>query len=446
MCAEMMQGLMREFAGELQTIRSPIEGVSGDVFALDERVKVLERIPLWAGIGGWVDYRIGSVCGDVDFDHEFDALTMKLGAEGYVRNNVYGRIMLKTSDGREPLAAIGHEVLEGPPVYGIDGPPPSNTLGYLSGDIYLDEAWLSFPGKWPFKANWTVGRQFQKYGMGLVVDNQRLSQQGVRCEVQPFKNVSLDTFFGGANWDFQPNGTLDENNDGYGSAYLQYKRPKWSIGVPYLINGVSYDYADGTSYDEKAWGVDLWWNYAGDKSIRIEHAQQQGHVNRHIFRGSFQNSNPEATKATIDILKGGAVSLAGVYTSVDAEYDIIYSTIHPYYEILCNRKPRAFHYDRWLSQPLAMTNLQVFGAEGTWHAQNDRWPLDFFYYSVDNLSDWWVDSPLDGLFYDTLYGLRLRHEVSPGVQCSLTWAHQTAADSATDEDSNLVQFRTYAGF
>jgi len=448
MCAEMVQGLMSEFAGELARVRPPIEGLSGDVIALDERVLALERIPLWAGIGGWVDYRIGSVCGDIDLDHEFDALTVKLGAEGYVRDNVYGRIMLKTSDGREPLAAIGSEVLEGPPVYGIDGPPPHNSLGYLSGDIYLDEAWLSFPGKWPFKADWTVGRQFQRYGMGLVVDNQRLSQQGVRCQVDPLlvKNVNLDAFFGGANWDFQPNGTLGENNDAYGSVYLQYKRPKWSVGVPYLINGVSYDYADGRSYDEEAWGVDVWWNYSGDKNIRVEYANQSGHANRHIYRGSFQNTNPEATMATVDILKGGVVSLTGVYTSVESEYDIIYSSIHPYFEILCERKPRAFHYERWLYQPLTMTNLRVYGAEGTWHAKNDRWPLDFFYYSVDSLSDWWVDSPLDGLFYDTLYGLRLRHEVKPGLQCSLTWAHQEPANSALDEDTDLVQFRTKVSF
>ena len=48
-CAEIIQGLMREFAGELAALKAPMEGVSGDILALDERVKVLERIPLWAG-------------------------------------------------------------------------------------------------------------------------------------------------------------------------------------------------------------------------------------------------------------------------------------------------------------------------------------------------------------------------------------------------------------
>ncbi len=449
MCAELIRGLMDEFAEEIALIRTPLDQLADDVFDLSERVERFERGSMWAGIGGDADYRIGTVCGPIDLDHEFDALTIRLGIEGYIDGDTYGRIMLKTSDGREPLGAIGVEVGEGPPVRGIDGTPDPE-LGYLSGDIYLDEAWVSFPATWPFKANWTAGRQFQAYGMGLVVDNQRLAQQGVRGQVDKFffNNVALDFFLGGANWDYKPNGVLNRNNDGYASAFLEYRQPRWSVGVPYLINGVSYDYdeADGRSYDEEAWGVDAWWNYAGNRSIYFEYAQQLSHSNRHIFRGGFDNSNPEALMAIVEILKGGELSLSGVYTNVEAEYDVIYSILHPYYESLCERKPNAFPYDRWINNPMAITNLRMYGGKGTWHIDEDRWPLDFFYYQVEALSDWWVDSPRDGVFYDTLYGVTLRREVAKGVECSLTYAHQEPVNGATDEASNLLQLRTRTAF
>ena len=110
--------------------------------------------------------------------------------------------------------------------------------------------------------------------------------------------------------------------------------------------------------------------------------------------------------------------------------------------MLCRGDGRTFPYERWLRRPLTITNLEVIGGYGTWYAADGKWPLDVFYYNVSRNSDWWQASPLDGLFYDELYGARLRHEVKDGLECSLTWAHQQPVDAGTDSSSNLLQFRT----
>ena len=107
---------------------------------------------------------------------------------------------------------------------------------------------------------------------------------------------------------------------------------------------------------------------------------------------------------------------------------------------------RIFPYERWLYRPLAIPNIQMIGAQGTYYHADGKWPLDFFYYGLSSTSDWWEASPYDGLYYDQLYGVRLRHEVATGIECSLTWAHQEPVDSTTDNPSDLFQFRTTLAF
>lgn len=445
---EVIEGLVREFADEIKAIRGQVDDLSDQVADLDQRLRPIEE-RRWPQVVGSVDYRIGTVCGPVDLDHEFDALTMVVGIEGYLDKNedTYGRITLKMADGREPLAALGVEVGEGPPPYAPPGDHPDPHLGYLGNDIYLDEAWVNFSTDWLLPARWTVGRQFQQYGLGLVVNNERLSQQGIHCEIDRFfvDNLRFEGFFGGANTGFLSE-PWSENNDGYGSVFLQYVQPRWSIGVPYLINGYSTDLPTGEEYDERAWGIDFWWNYWGDNDIYLEYANQQGHSNRHLYtRGG--NTNPEALMIIADLITTKNLKLTGVLSDVEAEYDIIYSSLHPYYELLCRPyNGRVFPYERWLNQPLTMTNLEVVGGYGTWNFSNDDYPLDFFYYHVSANSDWWEDSPLDGIYYDQLYGLRLRHEIDDGVECSLTWARQEPVDTTTDDTTNLLQFRTVVSF
>lgn len=445
---EIVEGLVREFANELDQLRDDVDDLGERVGDLDDRVREFETRPRFPQPVGFVDYRIGSACGDeVDFDNEFDAITVKLGLEGYLDDgDTYGRISLQMADNRQPMAALGIELGEGSRPYAPPYDSPDNELGYEPNDIYVDEAWVAFDSSWPFDARWTVGRQFQAYGLGLVVNNERLSQQGVHCELDRLfvDDLRLEAFFGGANYDFGSH-PWSSNNDGYGSAYLEYVQPNWSLGFPYLINGYSVDTQFGEHFDEEAYGVDLWWNWSGDRDLYVEYAYQTGHANKKIYRRD-SNSNPEALMVILELWDDDDLLLTGVLSDVEAEYDIVYSSLHPYHELLCEGEARIFPYERWLRRPLTMTNLEVLGGYGTLRAISRKLPIDFFYYSVSSNSQWWDDSVLDGIFYDKLYGARVRHQITDDVECSLTWAHQEPVNGETDPESNLLQFRTMINF
>ena len=149
----------------------------------------------------------------------------------------------------------------------------------------------------------------------------------------------------------------------------------------------------------------------------------------------------------VELVSSPDFDLTALLSDVEAEYDVIHSSLHPYYELLCDpTETRVFPYERWLRRPLAMPNLEVVGAYGTWYAADGEWPIDLFYYSVSANSDWWEASPIDGLYYDRLYGARVRNEVKHGLECSFTWAHQQPVNASTDNASNLFQFRTTIAF
>ncbi|MFO8081227.1 MAG: S-layer homology domain-containing protein [Armatimonadota bacterium] len=445
---EVVDGLTREFEDELAAIRDDVGELRDRVGDLDDRLRDVERTRRFPVPFGFIDYRIGTACGEIDdFDREFDALTIRFGLEGYVTDDMLGRIALKMADGRHPLAALTVEMGE------VDSPPPFTggnphpDLGYLGNNIYLDEAWIRWDGSWPFDATWTVGRQFQAYGLGMVVNNERLSQQGVHALIDPFftDELSLQGFIGGANYQHS-GGEYSFDSNRYESMYLQYKRPRWSVGVPWLIRGYGMTQRDGRRWHERAWGIDGWWNYYKDLDLWFEYAHLEGHANRHVFtRGG--NTNPEALMVILELIDSPDIDLTALLSDVQAEYDITYSSLYPYYEILCGPTgKRIFPYERWLRRPLAMPNLEVIGAQGTWYAGDGKWPVDAFYYSVSSNSDWWEASPVDGLFYDRLYGARVRHEIKDGVETSLTWAHQEPRNSETDASSNLFQFQTTVNF
>jgi hypothetical protein len=159
------------------------------------------------------------------------------------------------------------------------------------------------------------------------------------------------------------------------------------------------------------------------------------------------NTNPEAIMAVVELLATPDFDVTAILSDVEAEYDIVYSSLHPYYELLCSGGDRrTFPYERWLRRPLAIPNLEMIGAYGTWYCGDGEWPVDAFYYSLSQNSTWWQASPIDGLFYDQLYGARLRHEIDDGLECSLTWAHQEPVDATTDDSSELLQFRTQIAF
>jgi len=312
--------LLDEFRNELTAIRGDLTKVQGGITDLDGRVTALENRKVLNPIG-ILKYRMG-LAGDRFFSRrppqypggaqprpgesdlfasEFGTLTAVIGVEGDITNEVRGRMTWKMHESPNALGLIE-----------VRGNPEQS---------WLDEAWISFDTDWLHPTHWTVGRQFQSYGLGLLVNNERLSQQGVRYETD-FGDLNVDWFAGMATYDgvfatgeaFSPGshlGALGQYaqdyfpprimdplvpglgsggtgnftygpapaaystssfplgsdpggyNDGYASIRLNYHiSDDWSIGGTYLITGLG---------EESGWSADvkgsLW-----DRAVSAEYA------------------------------------------------------------------------------------------------------------------------------------------------------------------------------
>lgn len=80
--------------------------------------------------------------------------------------------------------------------------------------------------------------------------------------------------------------------------------------------------------------ADVWVNLGGDRNLYAEYATVWHHVNRERYP---LNQPPRAWAVSVDLLKTPDFALTGYHSHVDAEYDIIYSSIHPYFELIEGR-------------------------------------------------------------------------------------------------------------
>ncbi len=413
------EALQQEFKEELAGLREQTDATSSLVEDLTERVGRLEEPK--TRIGGWIEYRIGYV-GSKLFESESlaDDLTAKITVSRDIDEDTDAKIALKFADGVLPLTVLGVEVGERP-LY--RNPPGAFTEGYGQDHFWLDEAWLTrHIGTDDF---WRAGRQFQDYGLGLVVNNERRAQQGIRRRFNGLwgTDFDFDVFAGGASYDwmpipvsFRPGGPVGSSGiDGYVSARLSYDRPRYTIGVNWLPTGVGR---------EDAASADLAWRYSGDKYILFEEARQDFHANRYLY---YRKHRPSAAMAVVDITKSEDFWLQGFYSKVDAEYDIQYSSIHPYLKIEQRHRPgNLIYWDRWLWNPPAMTNLEFLG--GNIWTRICHTPVQLTYYEVDKTSDWWYGAQIASLTHDRLWAIRTTHRVADGVDVILTYAHQDRSD------------------
>ena len=443
--AEIIVGLMREFENELAAIEMDAGELGSAVADLDDRVTTIESRPKFPVVTGSVDYRIGVIAG-LTLDSEFDALTTTLGFEGAFRDDAWARLVLKHTDCRQPLSALGVETQQGPLIIAPVGPPDASR-GYDNDDVYLDEAWIRFPGSWPTAAEWTLGRQYQRYGLGLVVDNDRLSQQGIHGRFDNLfgGNVSAQLFLGSDNYGPLPD-PFEGLKNGYASACVGYGQEDWSISVPWLINGYSADTGLGDLYSEKAWGVDLWWRFLGERELRAEYARLTEHANRPTSSHP-ENPSPEALIVTADLWNDDDVRVTGIWSNVDPEYDIIYSSVHPYYNALLDKPGSgALPYERWFYRILALPNIEALGINAEWHLFGPDSSLEFLHYQLSANSDRWAPTPLDNKFLDRLYMVRYSHDITENLMSSLTWAHQRRSSPAFIYCSSMLQLRVMLTF
>lgn len=428
--------LGQEFAPELSLIDGDLIALKDEAAKLDYRVDLLSEKREGPKLFGWVDYRIGLAGTRLNMNNEFDALTAVVGIEGNITKDAFGRITFKTADELVPLSVIGIDIVEGP---NFNNPPaPNRYRGDGLSQVWIDEAFVSARTGGFLRGEWTFGQQFQSYGLGLLVNNERRAQLGIRYRRPDFllSNLTLDTFYGGGSYDWLPVPPNSWASDGYVSARLQYQRPRWSVSLNTLPDGAG---------NELAYSADLWINIGGDRHLYAEYARMRYHVNRERY---LDHKAPTAKSVAVDLVKTPDLCLRGFYSHVDAEYDIIYSSIHPYYELIAGfaDNPNLIPWERWLRNPLMLTNFKVVG--GTAASHIGSFPVSLSWYRVRKLSEWWWESQMSGNDYDTLWAFTVNRQIAHGANLGLTYAEQKPSGSNPlhRETQKLLQTQVTVGF
>jgi len=459
--------LLDEFADDVKALRDDLDYLQDDVYDLGDRVSYLEEQAKRPRVTGWLDYRIGYQGTDIQAGSEFDNMTAKIGIEGKVTNELQAKIALKVRDSNDSGRLWFAEGATWDPIVGGFMGAPDNFAfgpavdGHLAEQVWLDEASLSFATKGLINADWTVGRQFKRYGLGLLVNNERKSQQGISADIDNVwgTNVDFSVFAGGAEYTWAdsavwmpslvpPALASQDGQDGYLAMAASYARPSWKIGAEWLADGYA---------KEEGWAADFWTKFWG-REFYAQYAQMlTTRDNRDV--DFWAHSEPAAIMAMLDVWKGKNWALRGFYSDVDAEYDVWYSTLNPYYENYGGEAAGSVPWERWLRNPLALTNVEVLG--GQLEFALGKTPFEIAYYNLDRNSGYWSKSPWGGLLadnvsaedpgtdlpYNRLFSLRVSREVADGVKVGLTYALQSAnSDYVGLEDQKLLSAEVTVGF
>jgi hypothetical protein len=486
------QKLCDEFKKELKDLKDNQDYLKDDVYNLTDRVTALEKMG-GPKVTGWIDYRIGLASTFNDSDNlkfgqnEFDNLTAKVGIEGKVTKDLSARAVLKMRD-TEP----GHEALwidatpanrhtvgavggVRPLVDGFSGAGGSASglwganglfgTGHQAEQIWLDEANLDYTmHMWP-RAHMVVGRQFQSYGLGLLVNNERQAQEGLRFQWNNLgkSGLAFDAFAGGSDYAFAGppyiNGDATPSpfvGDGYVSTRLSYHRPNWSLAGNWLADGVG---------GERGWSADVWARFWGGRELQAEFATQNNTILGNQYSDILNPHNdPTAAMALVDVWKGHNWALKGYWSYADAEYNIWYSTVNPYFETYgqSDNGSQWIPWERWLKNPLIEPNLNVYGGKLNWNWLRAAWTAQ--YYGLSGRSGFWGNNTWGGQLapggsvwdsgknapYNGLWSVSVSKPIASGVNLNLTYAGQRVSnDVPSDEglqDAQLLMAEIAVGF
>jgi len=360
-----------------------------------------------------LDYRIGQTGDKVDFNNEFDNLTAMVGVQGKITDAVSGRIALKVRDSSDTSSVVYGRVIP-------------NVDGNVAEQLWLDEAIVSANSKFILPATWTLGRQYQSYGMGLLVDNERKSQQGLRVQVSDIfgSNLDLDVFGGGVDGAFSVQPSADYNfpvvfgkTDGYVSGRLAYTRPSWSLAANYVGTGIN---------DERGWSADLAAQIWG-RDVRAEYA------NLNTNRIGATPAENNAWMASADLWRSSNWSLTGFYSDAEKNYNVGYSILNPYYEDIKTLQP-GIPWEKWLRNPLVVSNTRVLGGHLNFNVGSV--PFSAAYFDVKAKSG--------ATAFDTLWAVGTSKQLAEGITANLTYAQQMSATAAADQ--KLLQASVSVGF
>jgi hypothetical protein len=371
-------------------------------------------------------------------------MTAKVGASGKITDALMARVMLKVRDTTAAPVAVWEPTFGSRQAYVDSGASGGlANLGHDSEGVWLDEACLDYNmSVWP-KAHVVFGRQFQSYGMGLLVNNSRQSQQGLRLAwTDLFKtNLNLEGFVGGSTYTFGANNVNEwgdgvdadsvpnKAGDGYISGRVSYDRPNFRLAGSWLADGFG---------SERGWGIDGWARFWGGREIQAEF----GTLTQALDGTSYPHSNPMGIMGSVDIWKGKSWGLKGLYSQADAEYSPWYSSVNPYFESYggSDNGQAWLQWGRALDNPLVLPNVRAIG--GTLDVNWAKADWQAMYYNLDNLSDFWGHTnwynlnPV-GVPYNQLWAVRVRKEIANGVNLNLTYATQILNDDSTVGNSSL---------
>ncbi len=420
--AAIVQRLLEEFETELADLREDLEYLQTDVFDLADRVAWLEDQMVGPQVTGWIDWRMGLAGDEIDFDNAYDAMTAKVGVAGDITDDVFGAVMLKTRD-----SEVGWDSSR------TRAAQPADS--YAPGDIWLDEAYVAFNTTLVNPVTWTMGRQHLSYGLGLIVDTDRQSLQGVRSEWPNFLNIGLDVewFYGGSGSlaslsdPYEHFQGVDE--DSYFAARAGYTGNWWSLAGNWLAKGIS----EAGVWEEEAYSGDLWANIWG-RDLYVEYAYVEARSGRPTpsMVAGEEIENPQALMGMLDIWSTNNFELTGFYSTADLGYDIYYSSLNPYYELLgpADGAMGSIPWERWLRRPLILPDVEVIGGQLSLNLGN--FPLQFAYYNLEANS---VNTVLN---HDNLFSVSASRNIADRANLVLTYAHQSAANGEID-DMNLLQ-------
>ncbi len=404
--------LIDEFKDELADLQDQIDDLAEDVDDLDGRVAALEDAMNRPQVTGWINYRIGLV-GDLWKNAEYDALTAKIGIEGQITDELAGRISLKAIDDTTRVT-MAH-----------GGVAP--TLG-IGENIWLDEACLMYATDWWTPVQWTAGRQFFALDRhGLLVDNQRLSTQGIRGQADSLWGTDLDFDFvyGGSFYDLAAG--FGAGNDGMGAARLAYTRPNFEIGGTYLATGVG---------EEQGIAGDAWIEVF-NRDLTFEYSEQLQFPSGARLPGGA--NNPSVWMGTAEIIDNPGLRILGTASRASVAYGIFYSSLNPYFEgidyAIMSGASAGFPWERWMYGPLVFAGAQTLAAD-----------VDFALGSIPmHIRYANLEGTLGAILpYENLVSVSATKTVVDGLDVAFTYARQEAERGFVDLDliqaSAVVEF------
>jgi len=182
-----------------------------------------------------------------------------------------------------------------------------------------------------------------------------------------------------------------------------------------------------------------------DPPVPAEYATHTYHGNRERYMG---HGPPNAWGIQADSIKTPDVGLRAYYCQVGPEYDVVYSSIHPYFELLEGPTPNANHipWERWMRNPIAITNIRAYG--GTLYSHIGEFPIELAYYQLVKLGDWWWESQFANIDYDRLFAASIHKELAHGAALSLTYAQErpSGTNPQFNDTDHFLQTQVTVGF